>query len=408
MYTVEMTAWLMMQQRLDGKATLSTAVQQAAEGRPQALVPIHKRLTEGTLSSNTGGYSRARSRLETVVAEQVSDRIFNYLMVDVQEALPGLGRPAFLLDGSNLNLPDTPELREAYPPAQNQHGSAHWPTVRIVVAHDIVSGIGMQPRWGPMCGENAVSEQQLAAESIGQLPAGSVVVADRNFGVFSTVYDASQRGFASVVRLTDTRARHLLKGRLPQQLDQEIDWTPSKSDRARHPELPADACVRGRVIACQVTCKGKTVQLYFFTTLDLPVWQIMQLYGCRWNIETDLRSLKQTVHLHALTARSVQMVAKELVLGVAAYNLVRGTMSAAARRAGIDPRRLSFSRVQDVVNAALPNLMAAASEEDYQRLLDRLLRRAGQCRLPLRPERPTYPRTVWRQAATYPNRKKMK
>jgi len=109
--------------------------------------------------------------------------------------------------------------------------------------------------------------------------------------------------------------------------------------------------------------------------------------------------------MHSLTARSVEMVAKELVLGVSAYNLVRGTMYAAARVAGIDARQLSFSRVQDVVNAALPNLMAADSEEEYQRLLDRLLRRAGQCRLPRRPQRPTYPRAVWQRAATYPKRK---
>jgi len=151
--------------------------------------------------------------------------------------------------------------------------------------------------------------------------------------------------------------------------------------------------------------KGKTIQLYFFTTLELAPEQIAQLYGYRWNIETDLRSLKQTLHLHSLTSRSVDMVAKELVLGVAAYNLVRGAMFAAARLAGIDPRQLSFSRVQDIVNAFLPNLMSAASPEIYQRELDRMLRRAAQCKLSRRPQRPTYPRAVWRRSSRYPKRK---
>jgi len=159
------------------------------------------------------------------------------------------------------------------------------------------------------------------------------------------------------------------------------------------------------VIACQVTRKGQTVQLYFFTTLELPPEQIAELYGYRWNIETDLRSLKQTVHLHSLTAQSVDMVAKELVLGVAAYNLVRGTMYAAAHAAGIDPRQLSFSRVQDVVNAGLPNLAAADSPEAYQRVLDRMLRRAAQCQLPRRPHRPSYPRAVWPRRNSFPKRK---
>ena len=405
-YTAELTTWLMMRQRLDGKGTLSTAVQEVTEARPQALLPSHKRLAEGTLSSNTGGYSRARGRLSREVTEQVADRIFNYLMADAPEALPGLGRRAFLLDGSSLDLPATPELLKAYPPAQNQHGVAHWPVVRIVVAHDIVSGIAMRPCWGPMYGEQAVSEQQLAATGMGQLPAGSVVVADRNFGIFSTAYEAQRRGYPVVVRLTDVRARYLLQGRLPQRTDQWIEWKPSRWDRAQHPDLPPEACVRGRVIACQATKQGRTIQLYFFTTLELPPEQIAQLYGHRWNIETDLRSLKQTARLHSLTARSVDLVAKDLVLGVAAYNLVRATMYAAARVAGIDPRQLSFSRVQDVVNASLPNLMAADSPEAYQRLLDRMLRRAAQCKLPSRPQRPSYPRAVWPRCSSYPKRKK--
>ena len=405
-YTAELTTWLMMRQRLDGKGTLSTAVQEVTEARPQALLPSHKRLAEGTLSSNTGGYSRARGRLSREVTEQVADRIFNYLMADAPEALPGLGRRAFLLDGSSLDLPATPELLKAYPPAQNQHGVAHWPVVRIVVAHDIVSGIAMRPCWGPMYGEQAVSEQQLAATGMGQLPAGSVVVADRNFGIFSTAYEAHRRGYPVVVRLTDVRARYLLQGRLPQRTDQWIEWKPSRWDRAQHPDLPPDACVRGRVIACQVTNQGRTIQLYFFTTLELPPEQIAQLYGYRWNIETDLCSLKHTARLHSLTARSVDLVAKELVLGVAAYNLVRATMCAAARVAGIDPRQLSFSRVQDVVNASLPNLMAADSPEAYQRLLDRMLRRAAQCKLPSRRQRRSYPRAVWPRCSSYPKRKK--
>lgn len=405
-YTVELTMWMMLRQRLDPKGTLSTTVQDVAEGRPQALLPTHKRLTEGTLSSNTGGFCRARRRVDQKVTIQVGDRIFNYLMADVPEALPGLGRRAFLLDGSSLDLPATPELRKAYPPAENQYGVAHWPVVRIVVAHDVISGFAMQPCWGPMYGPQRVSEQALAAEGIGRLPAGSVVVIDRNFGVFSTVYDADRRDYPVVVRLTNVRARYLLRGRLPQRADQQVDWKPSKWDRDHHPDLPADAVVRGRVIACPVIRRGQTVQLYLFTTLDLPLEQIVELYGYRWNIETDLRSLKQTVHLHSLTTRSVEMVAKELVLAVAAYNLVRGTMYAAARIAGIDPRQLSFSRVQDVVNACLPSLAAADSPEAYQRVLDRMLRRAAQCKLSRRPQRPSYPRAVWPRRNNFPKRKK--
>ena len=167
-YTVEVTTWMLMRQRLDDKATLSTAVAEVTAGRPQALLPSHKRLEEGTLSSNTGAYSKARQRLDKETSGEVADRIFNYLIADAPEALPGLGRRAFLLDGSSLDLPATPELRKAYPPAQNQHGSAHFPVLRIVAATDVVTGMAMQPCWGPMYGDQAVSEQEwLRKASVG-------------------------------------------------------------------------------------------------------------------------------------------------------------------------------------------------------------------------------------------------
>ena len=407
-YTTELVIWLMMCQRLDPKGTLNTAVQDVLERRPGVLLPPHKRLRERTLSSDTSAYGKARTRLKPEEAKQVSSRIFNYLIADTQEALPGLGRRAFLLDGSSLDLPATDELVKAYPPAENQHGTAHWPILRIVVAHDLVSGIAMPPCWGPMYGEQAVSEQGLAVAGMGQLPPGSVVVWDRNFGVFYVTYHATQRQYPVVARLTDARARSLLKrkGELPQQIDQTIDWTPSRFERKGHPDLPADARVRGRVIACQAWKNGKPIQLYLFTTLDLPVEQIVELYGYRWNIETDLRSLKRTVNLHTLSSQSVEMVTKELVLGVAAYNLVRGTMYAAARVAEIDPRQLSFSRVQDVVRASLPSLTAASSPEEYQQVVDRILRRAAQCKLPQRRSpRPSYPRVVWGHRNSFPKRR---
>lgn len=61
------------------------------------------------------------------------------------------------------------------------------------------------------------------------------------------------------------------------------------------------------------------------------------------------------------------MIAKELILAMAGYNLVRAVMNAAAEENKLNPRRLSFSRSQDVVNAALPGLAAAATSSNIER-----------------------------------------
>lgn len=405
-YTAAVVVLLMILQRLlPGKTTLHGAVQQVLSGAVNRIVPPHKRMAEGTLSGNTGAFSRARCRLPKRVVEMAADQVVEYLLAGHKEALPGLGRQAFLLDGSSVDLPHTPKLVQAYPPAGNQHGASHWPMMRVLVAHDLVSGMAIRPAWGPMYGDQAVSEQCLAEQIIDRLPERSIIVWDRNFGIFSVSWYANQKNHPFLTRLTDIRARALNGGKLPSQSDQWMEWKPSRWDRTAHPDLPATACIRIRFIAMRVVRRGKAIQLYLATTLDLPVEQILQLYGFRWNIELDLRSLKETVHLHSLRSTTPDMAEKELVLGVTAYNFVRAAIWAAAQAAKLDPRRISFSRAQDVVNACLPILQAARSEEEYDAGLSGMFRRIAQCKLSPSHRGKSYPRAVWPRRGNFPKRK---
>ncbi len=129
------------------------------------------------------------------------------------------------------------------------------------------------------------------------------------------------------------------------------------------------------------------------------------MYKLRWNIETDLRSLKRTVGLQQLSSKSPDLVEKELLLAVSAYNLVRAVMCLAARRAGVQPRQLSFSFVQTVVEAALPGLDSATTESEYGLRLERMLCYAAQGKLPNRSGKRSYPREVWGRGGQFPRRK---
>src|SRR5882672_237029 len=122
---------------------------------------------------------------------------------------------------------------------------------------------------------------------------------------------------------------------------------PAGDDRRAHPELPADAVIRGRLIVAQVVKpNGKMVEFYLFTTLEEPWEELVELYRRRWDVELDIRSLKQTLRMHSLSSKSPEGAEKELLLATAGYNLVRSVQVAAARQANLKPRQLSFSRVQ--------------------------------------------------------------
>lgn len=406
-FNLPLVVWLMIAQRLDAKATMSTVVQQVAQQRPQVLLTDHKRNREGTVSCHTGAYSDARQAMPVKVAERVADRVFEHLLLSRREALPGFSRRVFVLDGSSVEAPHTPELVKAYPPARNQHGASHWPVLRLLVADELTTGLAERPCWGPMYGPDAVSEQELTESILDRLPDAAVVMGDINFGVFTVAFAAAQRGHDQLFRLMPKRAKVVGHG-LPLRpgTDSPVCWRPSAYERRQHPDLPADACVRGRLIVRHVVASnGASMILYFFTTLQLGVEQILQLYGQRWDIETDLRSLKQTLNLQMLRCQSVDMVAKELVLAVVGYNLVRAVMNVAAAQNNLDPRRLSFSRSQDVVNAALPGLEVARTQKEYEAGVLKMLRLVASCKLPDRSPRSATPRHVWGHSCKFPRRK---
>lgn len=309
-----------------------------------------------------------------------------------------------MIDGSTLQLEHEEELVAAYPPARNQYGISHWPVLQILVLHDTYRGLALQPSWGPMYGPAAVGEQKLAEEAMGRLPADAVLIGDGNFGIFVVCYAADQQRHGVVMRLTAARARKLDAARLQPGTDQAVVWRPSRWERRQHPELPPTAAVAGRLLVYALS-GARESQLYLFTTLELPPEEVLHLYGRRWNVETDLRSLKQTVQLDRLTAKSQDMMEKELLLGFTAYNLVRAVMALAAQKAGLAPRDLSFSRVLGLVRAFLPALADDHPRQQQDREFQRLLHYAATCKLPKRSGRRSYPRLVWGRGYRFLTRK---
>jgi hypothetical protein len=400
-YTFLVVMWLFIVQRLQPLASLQTAVVDLLRGLPSSFWPQPcQRIQDWQtgrkpLSSHTGAYNKARLALPLTVVEQSCDRIFGQLTAHLDGALPALGARAFFVDGTTVRAPHSSALCQAFPPGCNQHGEAHWPQLRMLVAHDLQTGLALRPQWGPVHGPQAVSEQKLVEAVMGRLPEGAVMVADANFGVFSVAYAAAQQ----------ERPVHLASGPLQDGVEWPIVWRPTREDRRTHPELPADACARGRLIAREVHPNNGAAPflLYLFVTVLADRDEVVTLYGQRWNIETDLRSLKSTLALEELSCTTPEMVAKELNLAMAAYNLIRAVTAIAADRAGIPPRGYSFTRVRTVIEAFTALVANANSPQEAQKHFDQMMYYVSQAKLPHRKKRrPSYPRAVWGKPKSFP------
>jgi hypothetical protein len=122
--------------------------------------------------------------------------------------------------------------------------------------------------------------------------------------------------------------------------------------------------------------------------------------------QTDIRTLKIELHLEQLTSATPDMVAKEIDMAVAAYNLVRAMICLAAEQSGVRPRGYSFTKVRRIMQTFGPALANAATPEEAQRIFDQMMHYVQQSKLPRRKRlRPSYPRKVWSRGANFPKRK---
>jgi hypothetical protein len=400
-YTPWVVVWLMVYQRLHANASLHDAVGELF--RLKEHLPPNRRITEDTLSSNTGAYSQARTRLDPDVAEAISDHVFQTLM----EGSPASWqeRRVFILDGTTTALSSVARLRQEFPPATNQHRKSPWPILHWAVAHELSSGCALRPEIGAKYGTQAVSEITLAIRLLSRLPPHSLVMADRNFGVFVFCYEAAQRtGHDVVTRLTAARFRALVKKARPLEPGRwELLWKPSSAERKKYPELPADACLKVELHEVQVvTSAGAPLTLWLATTLVDRGPKLAELYGQRFHVETDIRNVKVVLHMDELRGQSREMIRKEVALGTVAYNLVVQIRRLAAQQAGVPPRKLSFSGSWSLVKILLlePNNWTTEAFVKNFRLV---LRGCAQRKIPNRPGR-QYPRQTLRHSQKYPYR----
>jgi Transposase DDE domain len=186
--------------------------------------------------------------------------------------------------------------------------------------------------------------------------------------------------------LTAVRAKALLGRPISRVGDYPVDWRASRWDgkKGQRP-WPADAAVHGRLIAWRVGGGKRKQWLYLFTTSTLPAENVVALYGRRWLIETDLRSIKQTIRLQRISAQPADMMETELRVAMMAYNLVRAIMFQAAQCANVDPRQLSFTYARNIVLDGYPKSLAAPTVEQQEQELDRILDLVARCRFPSAP-----------------------
>lgn len=382
-YTPLVLLWCLIFQRLSSDHSCDAVVSELRSGSMDHLAGTsHKQpLSQRIRSESSAGFCKARKRLSGKVLEQALQQTVAYAQHIPCKTLDWLDRGVFLLDGSTVRVRPYPELVRRYGIHATPKKVGYWVVVRVVALFCLHNGLIS------CCREGTIHESEpvLGAQCLTGLLPGDLCIADRAFGIFQMVQAVRHEGGEVLFRLSRTRAQKLFRTQFYPGQDVEVLWSASQKDHL-HPDLSA-APVPGRLIYVRLERPGfRSQDLFLFTTLlDRQRYtrdRLVDLYGMRWHAELNLRFLKTTLDLHHLETKSVDLVHKELLAGMLAYNLVRIFMLQAVSQTQESPLTLSFSQARRRVCQFLFTQWPLCAQPCQACQV--LLRRIAHCRLPKR------------------------
>ena len=318
----------------------------AADRSCQAIVnqSAVKRVAGGLsrVSTVTGGYCRARQRLPQEMVSSLTRKVGDLVDTQVPDHWRWHGRPVRIVDGTTLTMPDTPENQAAFPQQGGQKPGLGFPICRVVGITCYSSGALLNAAIGKFRGKGG-NEQALLRSLQDTFDAGDIVLGDAFFATYFFIADMLQKGVDLVMEQQGARRRStdFRRGQKLGKHDHVVvltkpriqpDWMTNEQyarapDTLRIRELRAD----NKTLITTLTCaKTHTKEA------------LKALYHSRWQVELDLRNIKQTLGMDRLSCKTPDMVIKEIWIYLLAYNLIRLLMAQSALLADILPRTLSF------------------------------------------------------------------
>jgi len=389
-YKASVVLWTLVSQRMNSDTTMEAAVKELIRSQPSLLPTNNKRVRDGQLSNSTGTYSRARSRMKLEASKWFAETVSNSLIKNSPSTFEG--QAVFTLDGTTVKLAPEPLLRKLFPPFSEDSA---WPIALLVVAHELSSAAALIPQIGAMYGAEAISETALIDQPLMQMPDGSLVMADSNFGIFAVAHQIKTAKKFFVLRLTLQRFNSMHKK--AHLIDEGANyktwsyrWKPSAKDRAGRPHITAETSLSVWLHEI-VVHEGLTLHLVTDQNYHADVFA--SLYLQRGTAEIDIRNFKIALDGKNIRALSKDTFYKELYASVVAYNLIVQFRRQAANEIDLPPRRLSFKRVCTTFRVFLMS-QVFTNAGDWVKAYNQALSIAKKDKLPNRPGR-SYKREVY-------------
>lgn len=184
----------------------------------QALFRLHGK---GPVDEGDSAYVQARQRLPHQRLEQALASTAQ--VADARAGSGGQlgGRPVKVVDGSSVQLADTPENQKRYPQPSTQKRGCGFPVMKLAALFSLTSGAIVRV----LTGNLRHHDLRLLRGLWDQLKKGDILLGDRAYGEYTTLAGLPHQGVDVVARLHQRRKVDFRKARRLGKNDGLFEWT---------------------------------------------------------------------------------------------------------------------------------------------------------------------------------------
>ena len=351
--------------------------------RQVVAAAIHRRMIPSDCCEGDSAYCNRRNKLPEAKIKKLAFEVGRRLSKKARKSEMFFGRKVKVVDGTSVQLPDTPQNQSEYPQPTAQKKGCGTPVMYVSALMDLATGAML---WAETIGRSG-HEQKLFRLLWKRIGRGEIVLGDSAYCTFGLLAGMARRSIDCVIRWKNTRTHRPKAKRLGNNDWLELWERPVKPESWVWFKLPDTITVRVVRFNCNVPgFRSKTIELVT-TLLDskrYPKNELMRLYARRWEMELRFNDIKTTMRLVRLSCRTPERCRNEFWMGLMAYNLIRTVMMHAARTYSLDVKKISFTGTRDRLIELGSGLLCA---DDPKGAYGLLLKHAAHDLLPVRPNR---------------------
>jgi hypothetical protein len=263
-------------------------------------------------------FTQARAKLKHTAFIELSDSVVEEFYNEAPW-MSWQGHRVLSIDGSTIQLPDSPSLREVYSAHCFGAGEREKLIARISHLYDPVNNIIVHAS----IGKYTDSEKVLGETHLDSLQAGDVVLFDRYYASVWLFLVLEKMGVDYVMRLNEQQwkaAKELLAGKVN---EKTVEFQSSDV----HSGLLKQYGIQERRIKCRLirtTLKNGEKMVVCTSLKDREAYSremILELYGKRWGIEESYKFLKCRLDLENFTGKTPHAILQDFHVKIFLSNL---------------------------------------------------------------------------------------